>query len=1297
MTEDAPEAPQKKRGRKWLRRIGWTLLALFLLFVVFHRPILIALIHTIAIKIAAKQHIVLSLEVSGTVFADLSLKNIHAVPSGNGPSPVSRITIDEVSVSYSIVSLIRRGPSEFLKRYSLRNADIEVKPVEGTKQQKHDLASTLHDMIQNPALFSDSVDVDNLNLVAHTPDGDFALTGVKIFLDPVRTGEVRIAKLQIPKIRTWENLAATATYAHRDLVLSGLTLDPEIVINRVELDASQRAQGINRLALSGSLFGGDADFSMWMHELAKKKNAPNSADVKIDSRLQNLSLEKLSAYFNASTPAIGTVSDATITLTGNPNVPATWTGSLISKVGAVHAGSATLERASARIDAKGGTAVFNAELNSGRNGASVQAQCALPRSVDAFTAMGVEGTMSVKVEDLNQFAAEITQGTLSGNGTFSMGHKVFTAKLSGAATQVDSPQFGLANGTLALELSKNLAVRTNPPTPFDGLRSHLTANFTDIRAADYALDSGALELSVEEAQVHLAQLVFARGENSVTASGACILPRDMKSFATMPGSAKFALRVPNAATFRAEPDLRSPNAQAEMSGTISNGPDGYDGKIEGAISNITYREFAARNLTLSVTIAHSVASIDTLEFSLNETDGMTGSGHAELRPPYIYDGRLQASVRDLSRFNSLMQNAAGGIGGSISLDWTGSGRASELQHSGDVRLRVSNAKAPGVTAINVGVEGSYSPELIDLPTFWITSSKGGLSAMIGLKENVLTIGNIVAKQGNKPVLGGSISLPLDLRTPKDPETIIPLNGPVAINLTSTELALEGFFPKDTAPIKGVAKATLAASGSVEQLDARLELAVRNLQAKAAPKLAPTTVDLDMRLVQDELSLKGRIVQPAIQAIEIAGTLPMPLKQIVKQKKVDENSPVQLSVRLPKSSVAFVSQITPAVRYVEGTASINADVAGTIAQPEFSGSALLDLPAVRLANQDMPAISGFRGDVRFEKNQLTVNKLGGDISGGSVNVTGAVNFPKLTEPEINLRLVSDGALLVRNESLTVRADSDVRVTGPLKAATVVGTIGITRSKFFREIEILPIELPGRPAPKPPETTPGFSIDKPPLRDWKFDVAIKTKDPFAVRGNLANGAVAIDLALVGTGRAPTLDGSVRIENFVASLPFSKLEVRYGYVYFSPDEPFIPRLDIQGTSSMRDYNINAYIFGTANEPQTVFSSEPPLPQEDIIALLATGSTASELTGSGDALAGRGAALLFQRLYRKVFKAKEPSENESFLSRFNVDVGGVDPRTGQQEVSTRFKLGENFYLIGDLDVGGNIRGQVKYLLRFR
>jgi autotransporter translocation and assembly factor TamB len=113
-------------------------------------------------------------------------------------------------------------------------------------------------------------------------------------------------------------------------------------------------------------------------------------------------------------------------------------------------------------------------------------------------------------------------------------------------------------------------------------------------------------------------------------------------------------------------------------------------------------------------------------------------------------------------------------------------------------------------------------------------------------------------------------------------------------------------------------------------------------------------------------------------------------------------------------------------------------------------------------------------------------------------------------------------------------------------------------------------------------------------------------------------------------------------------------------------------------------------------VFTSEPPLPQEEVISLLATGTTRQELSGNTNVLAGRAAMLLVQQLYRKIFKKGQPTESNSVFDRLQVDIGGVDPRTGHQQATTRFKVNENWVLVGDIGVGGEFRGLVKYLIRF-
>ena len=142
--------------------------------------------------------------------------------------------------------------------------------------------------------------------------------------------------------------------------------------------------------------------------------------------------------------------------------------------------------------------------------------------------------------------------------------------------------------------------------------------------------------------------------------------------------------------------------------------------------------------------------------------------------------------------------------------------------------------------------------------------------------------------------------------------------------------------------------------------------------------------------------------------------------------------------------------------------------------------------------------------------------------------------------------------------------------------------------------------------------------------------------------------------------------------------------------------PRIDLQGTSVIHDYTVRVYVYGTLLSPQAIFTSEPPLAEEEIISLIATGATRQELSSS-NVLAGRAAILLVQQLYRKVFKKGQPTETNPVFNRLDLDLGTIDPRTGQQQATVRFKINDQFVLTGDVGVHGDFRGKLKYLIRFR
>ncbi|MDQ2919313.1 MAG: hypothetical protein M3R10_05495, partial [Verrucomicrobiota bacterium] len=90
-------------------------------------------------------------------------------------------------------------------------------------------------------------------------------------------------------------------------------------------------------------------------------------------------------------------------------------------------------------------------------------------------------------------------------------------------------------------------------------------------------------------------------------------------------------------------------------------------------------------------------------------------------------------------------------------------------------------------------------------------------------------------------------------------------------------------------------------------------------------------------------------------------------------------------------------------------------------------------------------------------------------------------------------------------------------------------------------------------------------------------------------------------------------------------------------------------------------------------------------------------ELLSGGNVLAGRAVMLLGQELYRKIFKKGQTTKPNSVFDKLQVDVGNVDPRTGQQTATARFRVNEKVQLIGEIGVQGDFRGTVKYLIRFR
>ena len=1301
MGDDGKSTVQPHRNRSWIRRLLIALGIISLLLAVFHAPILRAVFRAVAIRVAAGQNLKLDFQLEGDPLDQVTLRNVHA--TATGPSEVQSFDAGTLKVDYSLADLVFHGMADALKNVEAHDVSAvldsskKALPLPGATPKPNQKVSL-------PAFFPDRLEATNINLTIRQRPEDIVIKNLNLGLYPNREGRLQIEKVQIPGVHTWTNISATTTYAKKNLSLHNLTLDENNRLQVVNVDASKLGQGKLGLKLQGGIGGGNIASQM---ELSAK--GP-SYETSTQLQASDISLGQLAEYLGQPAGKLGgDVKNVKVDLQGNLDAPSTWHGTITADLENVRQDKLALDHVTLDVQAANGTATIReARIDQGNNHLQLRGSIDLPKNREGFGRTPGNLQFSVDAPDLEQLTAFLTPpvgGSLQASGNLKIENQTLHLDLSASGDQVDF------QGASVRKLSARISVAKKMPLPkekqrraiYDGLTSSIQAQLADVRYGDFAVDQIEAVVKSDGAQISLAPLTATRKNNLLRVSGSFQLPPPNKKLLNQPADLQFSLRAPQLSDYWQSEARNKVTGAMQADGNVRLRGGAATGQVDVFGEQIALNKLVVRQLSAQTTIANDTVYLNDLTAALNERDYIKGHGTVQLRKPFRYAGAMTLNLADLSTFQPLL--ASGGkktaLAGSLVMDWNGQGEIVNFKNSGELNLKLEHGRYADLQNLQAKVEAHYTPEEINVPIIYLGSDKLSFQAIARTKDSQLEIDKIQIDQGSAKYASAYASIPFTWRNLGSGRPLVPPVGKVTINFQSANLDIAKLFQNLGAkpPVSGELTVKLDVQGPLDQLEGNLDLQMQNLKAAAAQGLEPAKIDVAMHFKQNELTLLGKIQQAKIQTVQIDARLPLDISQMLERRKIDPQTPISAKMQMPRSSINFIREFVPSLRQLDGDLAFRLNLDGTIVKPVLSGAADVNIVSARFENPTLPALHQFKARLNFHDDALNIERFGGDIAGGPFTVSGRITLPKLTEPHFDLHLKANSILVARNDNLTARVDADVKVVGPLQSGTVSGQILTTNSRFFKNIDIIPIALPGRPAPhpEPPSAAPQLSFPNPPLRDWKFDLTIKSKEPFLIRGNLATGKAIIDMKLGGTGLKPRLQGQVRLANFDATLPFSTLSINLGFLYFDPDDPLNPRIELQGTSLIRDYTIHVYVYGTVQNPQAVFSSEPPLPQEEIIALLATGTTREELA-TGNVLASRAAILLVKQLYRKIFKKGAPPErSDSFFNRLDVEFGNVDPRTGEQTATARYQVTDNVVLIGDLGVHGGFRGLVKYLIRFR
>ena len=286
----------------------------------------------------------------------------------------------------------------------------------------------------------------------------------------------------------------------------------------------------------------------------------------------------------------------------------------------------------------------------------------------------------------------------------------------------------------------------------------------------------------------------------------------------------------------------------------------------------------------------------------------------------------------------------------------------------------------------------------------------------------------------------------------------------------------------------------------------------------------------------------------------------------------------------------------------GRAEVTADFTGAMADPRLSGSAVMT--GGRLRHMWLPrAIDAINGRVTFTGNSIRFDDVIGTIGGGDVRFGGRVGLTALWPSQLDLTFNGENMEIRYPAGFRSVIDADLSLRGGLDNATLGGSVIVTRGELRRSVDIGAglAELVGSAAAAAPpasRTAPAASF---PLR---FDIRLTAPSTLEINNKVARLTASADLRLRGTLDKPVLEGRAEIDRGEVWFEGRRIVVSHGSVDFPNASKIEPYFDVEAETRVRapgqTYQVTLRATGTMTKLEWELSSDPPLPEVDVLSLL-------------------------------------------------------------------------------------------------
>jgi len=353
------------------------------------------------------------------------------------------------------------------------------------------------------------------------------------------------------------------------------------------------------------------------------------------------------------------------------------------------------------------------------------------------------------------------------------------------------------------------------------------------------------------------------------------------------------------------------------------------------------------------------------------------------------------------------------------------------------------------------------------------------------------------------------------------------------------------------------------------------------------------------------------------------------------------------------------------RGVKGRLEYQAQIRGAPSSPQLNG--LIEIQGPVLPFPQFPqALTDYSGRISVEGGRFSIRSFRGKLGGGEVEGSGEVTLGKGGKIGINCSFGGKGMLLAPLERTRALADASLRLVKDNKRFILEGGVAVRRLSWRREIQEK-FSFSSRPYPTS-QQKPGF------FDDLTLDIRIKADDNAWMDNSLGRIRGRFDLSVTGDIKAPILLGTIETLSGAALFQDRKFQILRGRLSFFNPSSVEPYLDFRAETFVKDYRVTITLSGLASQLKPQFSSSPPLPPEDVLALLTLGEAYKRQYRTETSSQLSTASLLSFTLTEG---AQKRAEKLFSLDRFRIDpflLGSSAEMTARLTIGK--KISKDFYI---------------------